>query len=201
MLSSCKSCWISLSNRAQMLFNVNRCKRRSKRRRLSSSFDLETSSFAALEISGQFKQVFKVMDANGDGKISPLELSELLLCLGHEKSTASEAAEGMVREMDFDGDGYIDLDEFMHAVVNDTGDDGATNGGEDYLMDAFLIFDSDKNGLISAKELRNVLNSLGFNKCSLQQCMRMIRGVDKDGDGFVDFKEFRSMMKAAECTS
>ncbi|XP_039029853.1 probable calcium-binding protein CML23 [Hibiscus syriacus] len=200
MLSSCKTCWISLSKGAKTFFNVNRCKRRSKRRKLSSSFDLETSSFAALEISGQFKQVFKVIDSNGDGKISPLELSEVLLCLGHEKSTASKAAQGMVKEMDFDGDGYIDLDEFMHAVVNDTSD-GAMNGGEDYLMDAFLIFDSDKNGLISAKELRNVLNGLGFNKCSLQQCTRMIRRVDKGGDGFVDFKEFRSMMKAAERTS
>ncbi|GMI75861.1 hypothetical protein HRI_001255400 [Hibiscus trionum] len=188
MLSSCKTCWVSLSKRAQLFFNVNRCTRRSNRHKLSSSFDLKTPSFAAMEISGQFKQVFKVIDANGDGKISPLELRELLLCLGHEKSTASKAAEGMIREMDFDGDGCIDLDEFMHAVVNDTA------GGEDYLMDAFLIFDRDRNGLISAKELRNVLNSLGFNKCSLQQCKRMIRGVDKDGDGFVDFKEFRTMM-------
>ncbi|KAK8483755.1 hypothetical protein V6N13_132070 [Hibiscus sabdariffa] len=198
MLSYCKTCWISVSKRAQMFFNVNRCKRRPKRPKLSSSFDLKTSSFASMEISGQFKQVFKVMDANGDGKISPLELSQVLLCLGHEKSTASKAAEGIVREMDFDGDGYIDLDEFMHAVVvNDAGDE-AIDGGEDYLMDAFLMFDRDKNGLISAKELRNVLNSLGFNKCSLQECKRMIRGVDKDGDGFVDFKEFRSMMNAGE---
>ncbi|KAK8650520.1 hypothetical protein V6N13_140155 [Hibiscus sabdariffa] len=88
MLSSCITCWISLSKRAQMLLNVNRCKRRPKRRRLSSSLDLKTSSLAAMELSGQFKQVFKVMDANGDGKISRLELREVLLCLGHEKSTA-----------------------------------------------------------------------------------------------------------------
>ncbi|XVF73386.1 hypothetical protein PTKIN_Ptkin12aG0197700 [Pterospermum kingtungense] len=147
-----------------------------------------------MELSGQFRQVFKVMDANGDGKISSLELSEVLLCLGHEKSTASKAAEGIIREMDFNGDGFIDLDEFMHAVHTD--DDGAIcrSDGEDYLMDAFLIFDADKNGLISAKELHKVLISLGFTKCSLRECKRMIRGVDKDGDGFVDFKEFRSMM-------
>ncbi|OMO78596.1 Calcium-binding EF-hand [Corchorus capsularis] len=154
-----------------------------------------------MELSNQFRHVFKVIDANGDGKISPLELSEVLLCLGHEKSTASKAAEGMVKEMDFNGDGFIDLDEFMHVVHSDEAICGSNGGGgggeEDCLMDAFLIFDTDKNGLISAKELRKVLISLGFTKCSLQECKRMIKGVDKDGDGFVDFKEFRFMMTAA----
>ncbi|KAK6285526.1 PREDICTED: calmodulin [Theobroma cacao] len=193
MLSSCKACWISLYKRAKLFLHVKRCKRRNLRR-LSSSFDLTTSSFGAMELSGQFRQVFKVIDANGDGKISSLELREVLLCLGHEKSTAFKAAEGMIREMDFNGDGFIDLDEFMHAVNTE----GAicSNSEEDYLMDAFHIFDTDKNGLISAKELSKVLISLGFRKCSLQECKRMIRGVDKDGDGFVDFKEFRSMMAA-----
>lgn len=194
MLSCCKACWFSLYKRAELFFHVNRRKKR-RHRRLSSSFDLITSSFGAMELSGQFRQVFKVIDANGDGKISSLELSEVLLCLGHEKSTASKAAEGIIREMDFNGDGFIDLDEFMHAV-NAEGAICSSNSEEDYLMDAFLIFDTDKNGLISAKELRNVLLSLGFSKCSLQECKRMIRGVDKDGDGFVDFKEFRSMMSA-----
>lgn len=162
-----------------------------------------TSSFATMELSTQFKQVFKVMDANGDGKISSLELSQVLLCLGHEKSTASKAAEGMIREIDFNGDGFMDLDEFMHAVVNSTSEgavSSCSSGNDDHLMDAFLIFDKDKNGFISAKELRSVLINLGFNKCSLKQCKRMIRGVDMDGDGFVDFKEFRLMMGAAERT-
>ncbi|XVE73997.1 hypothetical protein DITRI_Ditri11bG0163700 [Diplodiscus trichospermus] len=203
MLSSCKNCRISLYKRAQILFLhvINRCKRR-KHRRLASSFDLITPSFGAMELSGQFTQVFKVIDANGDGKISSLELSEVLVCLGHEKSTASKAAEGMIKEVDFNGDGFIDLEEFMHAV-NYYNSDGAICSSniseEDYLMDAFLIFDTDKNALISAKELRKVLISLGFSKCSLHECRRMIKGVDKDGDGFVDFKEFRSMMTSATC--
>ncbi|XVF33481.1 hypothetical protein REPUB_Repub17cG0172200 [Reevesia pubescens] len=195
MVSSCKTCWISLYERAELFLHGNRYKRK-KHRKLSSSFDLIPSSFGAMEPSSQFRQVFKVIDANGDGKISSLELSEVLLCLGHEKSTASKAAEGMIREIDFNGDGFIDLDEFMHAVNYTDGSICSSNSEEDYLMDAFLIFDTDKNGLISAKELRKVLISLGFTKCSLQECKRMIRGVDKDGDGFVDFKEFRSMMTA-----
>lgn len=144
-----------------------------------------------MEVSNQFKQVFRVMDANGDGKISALELSEVLLCLGYDKSRAAKEAEGMVLHMDYNGDGFIDLDEFMDAVQDGLTDNQANEG---HLMDAFLIFDTDKNGLISTRELQRVLINLGCDRCSLQDCRGMIKGVDKDGDGFVDFEEFRSMM-------
>ncbi|CAK9186508.1 unnamed protein product [Ilex paraguariensis] len=147
-----------------------------------------------MEVSNQLRQVFKFIDANGDGKISPLELSEVLFSLGHDKSMATKEAEGIVREMDCNGDGSIDLDEFMKVV--DTDHEVGGVGDDDDLMEAFLIFDADKNGFISAGELHRVLLSLGSEKCSLRECRDMINGVDKDGDGFVDFEEFKIMMSA-----
>ncbi|XP_058086366.1 probable calcium-binding protein CML23 [Magnolia sinica] len=162
-----------------------------KPKRLSNGFDWFSSSFAAMEISNQLKQVFKLIDTNGDGKISPLELREVLVCLGHDKSKAAKEAEGMVKEMDCNGDGFIDLEEFMEVVEGRT-ENGC--GSKDDLMDAFLVFDSDRNGFISAQELQRVLISLGYKKCSLDDCFLMIRGVDSNGDGLVDFDEFRSMM-------
>ena len=173
-----------------------------------------------MELSNQIELVFKFIDANGDGKISPLELREFLLCLGHDKSKVEEEAKGMLKHMDFNGDGFVDLDEYKGVVMmtgdddrhhhNDDDDDDAhyhdqphhhdeyCNGHndnlEDEFRDAFLVFDVDKNGLISASELQNALKRLGFANCSLKECNLMIRGVDKDGDGFVNFDEFRIMM-------
>ncbi|CAN6704187.1 unnamed protein product [Malus baccata var. baccata] len=132
------------------------CKKR-KPSKLSSIFDAPaaaTSSFAAMEVSNQFKQVFKVMDANGDGKISPLELSDMLSCLGYKKSIATKEAEGIVREIN--GDGFLDLDEFITAVKVDRSRNNSNNVGfgneeeECELMDAFRIFDADKNRKINA---------------------------------------------------
>ncbi|TVU00982.1 hypothetical protein EJB05_53579, partial [Eragrostis curvula] len=73
-------------------------------------------------------------------------------------------------------------------------------GAEDDLMEAFRVFDADGDGRITAEELRAVMEAiLGDGEgCSLDDCRRMIGGVDADGDGFVGFKDFaRMMMNAA----
>lgn len=174
---------------------------RSWKRRRSKGLDPDlswlTASFAGMEVSNQLKQVFKIIDKNGDGKISTLELSEVLRSLGHEKSSATTEAEDMVREMDCDGDGFVDLDEFMNVMGADESEQAVSFlDREGDLVEAFQIFDADKNGFISAKELRRVLISLGCQNCSLRECRRMIKWVDKDGDGCVNFEEFKSMMSA-----
>ena len=145
-----------------------------------------------MEIQAQLKQVFDIMDANGDGKISPSELEQLMLSLGHDKSTASTEAEGMVRVADVDGDGLVDLEEFMQALGGDQLRSLCTCRED--LEEAFLVFDEDRNGFISAKELRRVLEGLGLGKCSVRECREMIRRFDRNGDGMVDFEEFRSLM-------
>ncbi|KAL3536934.1 hypothetical protein ACH5RR_000300 [Cinchona calisaya] len=207
MLNSLKICLSSLGKPRKLNFLINLIKSWMKKRRKSKKFATDLSwlaaSFAAMEVSNQLKQVFKIIDKNGDGKLSPLELSEVLLSLGHEKSLATKEAEGMVREMDCDGDGFVDLDEFMMVVDSAENQQvGSFLDKEgDVLPQAFQFFDADKNGFISAKELQRVLLSLGCQNCSLRECKRMIKGVDKDGDGFVNFEEFKSMMSAGCSTS
>nr|XP_043626831.1 calmodulin-like [Erigeron canadensis] len=154
------------------------------------------SSFRVMDVSSQLKQVFKFFDIDGDGKISQVELTHVLLTFGQDETKATIEAQGILKEVDFNGDGFIDLDEFM-TIMDDPKPVFASlkgNNGDDDLRNAFMVFDSDKNGLISAKELQRVLSSLGCTNSKLGQCRKMIKGVDKDGDGFVDFEEFKSMM-------
>lgn len=70
----------------------------------------------------------------------------------------------------------------------------AETADEGELRTTFAVFDADGDGRISAEELCAVLGSLGDERCSVEDCRRMIGGVDTDGDGFVCFDEFTRMM-------
>ncbi|KAI3871555.1 hypothetical protein MKX03_005738 [Papaver bracteatum] len=149
----------------------------------------------SLENMEEVEGVFKRFDANGDGKISSTELSDVLKALGSE--TSPEELKQMMDEIDKDGDGFIDLKEFadFHRGTTDGSNVNGANvaDGIRELKDAFDMYDKDKNGLISAAELHMVLKSLG-ETCTVHDCEKMIGSVDADGDGNVNFEEFKKMM-------
>ncbi|XP_042501076.1 calcium-binding protein CML24-like [Macadamia integrifolia] len=151
-----------------------------------------------LEDMEELERVFNRFDANSDGKISSTELGNVLNALGSESSP--EEIQRMMTEIDTDGDGYIDLKEFtdFHRGVSNGGGDNVDEMKE--LKDAFDLYDKDQNGLISVSELHLVLKSLG-EKCSVHDCSKMISSVDADGDGNVNFEEFKSMMTNGKASS
>ena len=61
------------------------------------------------------------------------------------------------------------------------------------FKEAFDIFDVDGGGTITAEELGEVMKSLG-QKPTRAQLESMVREIDADGDGAIDFPEFLTMM-------
>ncbi|KAF7827575.1 putative calcium-binding protein CML25 [Senna tora] len=139
------------------------------------------------QLTAELEEVFKKFDVNGDGKICSSELGSILGSLGQQATP--EELQNMIREVDSDGDGFISLEEFIE--LNTKGIDSAE--AMENLKDAFSVFDIDGNGSITAEELQKVMKSLG-DDCSVAECRRMISGVDSDGDGQIDFEEFKVMM-------
>jgi calmodulin len=59
--------------------------------------------------------------------------------------------------------------------------------------DAFEMFDKDKDGTITTKELANVMRSLNHDPTE-DELNEMIAEVDLDGNGEIDFEEFVTLM-------
>ncbi|PWA44118.1 putative calcium-binding protein CML25 [Artemisia annua] len=69
-----------------------------------------------------------------------------------QKPTETELV-NMIKEVDADGDGFIDLHEFIALNTKDVD----SNELLENLKEAFSVFDIDKNGSISAEELQKAV--------------------------------------------
>lgn len=61
------------------------------------------------------------------------------------------------------------------------------------FKEAFSLFDRDADGNITTKELGTVMRSLGQNPTEAE-LREMIREIDTDGNGMIDFPEFLTLM-------
>nr|GMC66728.1 calcium-dependent protein kinase SK5-like [Ipomoea batatas] len=63
---------------------------------------------------------------------------------------------------------------------------------EENLMSAFSFFDRDSSGYITIDELQQACKDFGLSELNLDE---MIREIDQDNDGQIDYGEFAAMMR------
>ncbi|RDX73463.1 Calmodulin-like protein 3, partial [Mucuna pruriens] len=144
----------------------------------------------------ELARVFQMFDKNGDGRITRKELSDSLKNLGI--TISEQDLIQMIEKIDVNGDGFVDIDEFggLYQTIMDEKDE------EEDMLEAFNVFDQNGDGFITGEELSEVLSSLGLKHGrTVEDCKKMIKKVDVDGDGMVNYKEFKKMMKAGGFTS
>jgi len=134
------------------------------------------------------RQVFEALDENGDGLLTAAELRA-----GLEKSGLTEVPgdlQSILEGIDTDGSGVIDYTEFLAATI-----DRKSYMKEDALWAAFRVFDRDGNGSISKAELALVLGDENVTSMYAKDMAEIMKDVDTNGDGEIDFEEFKAMMK------
>ncbi|KAH7702073.1 Calmodulin [Aphelenchoides avenae] len=137
----------------------------------------------------EFRDAFELFDKDGDGFVTAVELGTVMRSLGLEPT--DEELDDLVREIDEDGNGTIELEEFV-KIMNRRA--ATEEDREKELHESFQIFDRDNDGLISPYDIQFVLMNLG-EKLSDEEAGEIIREADKDGDGQVNFAEFMYLMR------
>ncbi|KAJ4836271.1 putative calcium-binding protein cml14 [Turnera subulata] len=141
---------------------------------------------------GQFEQlreIFARFDMDNDGSLTVLELAALLRSIGLKPS--GDQIHVMLADMDSNGNGSIEFDELVHAILPDVNEQTFVNQGQ--LLEIFQLFDRDGNGYISAAELAGCMAKMG-QPLTYRELTEMIKEADTDGDGVISFNEFASVM-------
>ncbi|GLJ13257.1 hypothetical protein SUGI_0208980 [Cryptomeria japonica] len=143
----------------------------------------------------EIRRIYDMVDENADGMVSVDEMCGFINKLGIPMSDQD------LRCMLNDPlQGHLPFEEFVdlyHSILNNHEDGEEKDESED-LMEAFRVFDQDKDGYISSDELQNVLFTMGLipRGQDSQNCEKMICRFDSDCNGVLDFSEFKDMMSS-----
>lgn len=144
------------------------------------------SQLLTKEETQQLTENFKLLDRNGDGKLSREELLQAYSAT-MSLQAAEDEVERIMAMVDIDGSGFIDYTEFIVATTQKE-----TLLSKENLEKAFSVFDRDGSGQISAGELRAMLGDQAV--CEQSIWSDLIREVDLNGDGEIDIQEFKQIM-------
>lgn len=143
----------------------------------------------------ELREAFEVLDNDGDGCLSMGEFEAGMRLAGLD---APGDAGQMIEGIDTDGSGLVEYTEFLAATIDEKRhlEDAACRS-------AFQVFDTDRDGNISADDLATML-SCGRLRRSEEapekdraEIERMLAEVDLNGDGQIDFAEFQAMLQTS----
>ncbi|CAM8989304.1 unnamed protein product [Rhodiola kirilowii] len=133
----------------------------------------------------ELNEMFKLIDSDNSGQITFEELQSGMKKLGfnlHESEIIN-----LMRAADVNNSGTIDYGEFIAATLHTNKADQ-----DEHLLAAFSYFDKDGSGYITQDELQAACEEFGIEAVHLEE---MIREVDQDNDGKIDYTEFVAMMQ------
>ena len=146
----------------------------------------ERPGLSADEIE-EIKEAFDIFDVDRSGAISVAELLNAMRSLGFD--TKNPAIFQMIADMDEDGNGEIEFEEFLDMMTARISD---RNTKED-LERVFKLFDDKRTGEISVENLKRVAKELGED-IPEDGLREIILRADLDGDGKLTFDDFYAVI-------
>lgn len=149
----------------------------------------------------EFKEVFSMFDADGDGTIDAAELENILRDLG-TPATRTEILE-LLAVVDTDSNGVIDFEEFCVMMLerNKSGKAPSSQMQEEEIKSVFRALDKDNDGLISAADLQIVIESVnwGHERPPTDSDIKTMLAVGGNTINYAAFCELVGRFQAAPC--
>ena len=135
-------------------------------------------------------KLFNQIDKSGDGKITKAELLRGL-SERYKSDTLETDVEEIYKNLDMDNNGYIGYEEFVRAAVSKE-----YFVRDNVLRFAFRYFDKDGSGEITFDEIEALFSQSISDKTKVHETLvNIIKEVDKNNDGKINFDEFSKVMK------
>nr|CAD7262423.1 unnamed protein product [Timema shepardi] len=143
------------------------------------------------------KRAFDAFDHEKKGCISTDMVGTILNLLGQQLEP--ETLKEIIDEVDADGSGELEFDEFVTLAGRFLVDEGTEDAEamQQELREAFRLYDKEGNGYITTGVLREILKELD-DKITEEELDMMIEEIDSDGSGTVDFDEFMEVMTGGD---
>ena len=139
---------------------------------------------AGEEKVAKYRDVFAFFDKKGDGTISTSDLGTAMRAL--ELDLSEEELRVLIADVDSEGNGTLDLNEFLGIMGNYKSPKKETEAD---LLEAFKVFDKDGSGAITADEFEHILTNLG-ETLSKEELEEIFFEAGIDHDGKVEYKDF-----------
>lgn len=138
----------------------------------------------------EFREIFDLVDEDKGGSISRAELKKLMITL--RLKPTEEELDAMMKEVDADGSGDIDFNEFVTVMSRRVQADYTP----EQLRSAFKVFETDTvpAGYVSTEILEHALTTYGSDKLAPEEAAELLATVDPEGTGKINYMEFINMM-------
>ncbi|CCF55879.1 hypothetical protein KAFR_0A04440 [Kazachstania africana CBS 2517] len=131
------------------------------------------------------KDIFTLFDKKGQGSISKEQFGDYLRAIGYNPT--NEQVKNILASHSSDQLSLDEINEIVSLNINEL--EATTQYKSDDFIKAFQIFDKENTGKVTVGDLRYMLTGLG-EKLSDEEVDELLKGVEVDSDGGIDYKKF-----------
>ena len=142
------------------------------------------------------KNEFLLLDVDGDGTITVDELAGVLRSMKTELQASEKDIERALKDVDQDGDGTIDLEEYLKSRKYKTNKDLLHRAlvARSKIRKEFEEYDRDHSGFVTKDELIEVIQTRTGVTVTMKQTEKIVQDTDCDQDGKINYEEFVLLM-------